>query len=392
MSLRLRRILFYLYVGLFLILAPLLVFYTAGYRFNFVTGSFVQTGAVSITTIPKGATIYFDNQPVGSTSPKILQHILPGNYHLSLKKSGYRNWERDIEVKSRETMMIENAVLFLETDPELILPLNAVSVSVAPDNATIAYATYEQGWIELWLYSLSTNSYTLLDRFSAGTIDTPELSWQEPGSTLEFIFEKSSGIEKRYYTTQGALSAEPLVTTAFSLEATPDGFVAVQNADKKTIAILPSHDYRILSFQSQTLLLKDENQDEIILIDPYTDGPQILLQTQATFQHWNNGLFYYGDGIELHRYDPKENKDQLLTRSGALIKDIVFFPNGTTVFLVRETYLEAIDFADVGHPMQTSLFSADVLQAFWTDDRGRSGYFIGTKNGETGLFQIRLTR
>jgi len=52
-----RRYIFLLFLLSFFILAPLIVLYTAGYRYNITTGTVLRTGILSAASTPKGAAV-----------------------------------------------------------------------------------------------------------------------------------------------------------------------------------------------------------------------------------------------------------------------------------------------------------------------------------------------
>lgn len=73
--------------------AIILVYGAYGYGFNTKTGDIVQNGLLFVDSQPGGADIYLNDKPQGSRTSARL--VLPaGNYKLTLKKDGYRTWER----------------------------------------------------------------------------------------------------------------------------------------------------------------------------------------------------------------------------------------------------------------------------------------------------------
>ena len=71
MSLKFRRTFFYLYIGLFLLVAPLVVLYTAGYRLDVQRGRLVQIGALSVTSVPKGAQVFLVDAALSDRTPTL---------------------------------------------------------------------------------------------------------------------------------------------------------------------------------------------------------------------------------------------------------------------------------------------------------------------------------
>ena len=68
---------------------------------------------------------------------------------MRLNKEGYKPWEREVEIKSKQTTIVEGVELFLDLAPEMITPI-AASVSVGSTNGLVAYAIAADQWFELW--------------------------------------------------------------------------------------------------------------------------------------------------------------------------------------------------------------------------------------------------
>ncbi|MDR3643187.1 MAG: PEGA domain-containing protein [Candidatus Doudnabacteria bacterium] len=85
-------------VLIFLILAPLMVLYVRGISFNFNTGSFVTNGILSVRSVPNSAAIYLDGR-LRRDSSGDLDFIVPGEHQLTLKKPGYQDWSKRLEVE-----------------------------------------------------------------------------------------------------------------------------------------------------------------------------------------------------------------------------------------------------------------------------------------------------
>jgi len=113
LSSRVRFFLYLFFLALFFLSAPLIVLYTAGYRFHFDTHQFVKTGVLSVSSIPKHAKLFLDQKPQGDT-PVFLNNVFPGTHRLSLQKEGYLPWEKTLLVKGNETTTAEDIVLFTD--------------------------------------------------------------------------------------------------------------------------------------------------------------------------------------------------------------------------------------------------------------------------------------
>src|SRR5260221_190217 len=87
-----RLIVGYILVAIVIGLGTIIIVYGAnGYGINTKTGQIVQNGLLFVDSKPGGAEIYLNNADQHTTSSARL--VLPaGNYTLTLKKPGYRDW------------------------------------------------------------------------------------------------------------------------------------------------------------------------------------------------------------------------------------------------------------------------------------------------------------
>jgi hypothetical protein len=82
----------------FLILAPIIVFYVGGINFNFSGERYVRTGILAVESEPKNATISMNGEQ-RETTPASIRFIEPGEYEISLGKEGYFGWRKRLEIK-----------------------------------------------------------------------------------------------------------------------------------------------------------------------------------------------------------------------------------------------------------------------------------------------------
>lgn len=127
MHISVRWLIFLCFVLIFVIAAPLVVFYTAGYRLNISNRHLQQTGVLAITTYPRGSSIVLNGQNLAQKTPYVVQRIMPNLHEVILQKKGYHEWSQKIRVDEGKTSYV-TARLFADTEPTL---LNGSAVSLA---------------------------------------------------------------------------------------------------------------------------------------------------------------------------------------------------------------------------------------------------------------------
>ena len=119
-----RRIFFYFLVAVFFISAPILIMYSIGYRIDWGNLSIIETGIISIDIQPKDATIYISGIKINKKLPLHLTNRMPGAYALRIEKIGYKTWEKNIDVKSKQTTYIKDINLLRNLLPVPIFEKN----------------------------------------------------------------------------------------------------------------------------------------------------------------------------------------------------------------------------------------------------------------------------
>ncbi len=150
MSLKQRRLLFYSFILLFLLIAPFALLYATGRTINWSRFEIQKTGSLIIESDPSNADIFlndkrptlFFNQILNrNASPKTntrLTNLAPANYVLRLELPGYLPWERKTTVAANEVTHVGPIRLFKDAKPELQNTLDPKKqLLISPDGRTV---------------------------------------------------------------------------------------------------------------------------------------------------------------------------------------------------------------------------------------------------------------
>jgi len=137
--LNLRKIVFYIFFLIYLILCPLIVTRMLGFNINPLTLHIVKTGLVYISTNPPDATVYIDGRMSHQTTPAVLRDLAPGEHFIRLELSGYNDWERNIPVLPKKATVLANTLLIPEEWPiKKISDDSYQNIILADDDTLIA--------------------------------------------------------------------------------------------------------------------------------------------------------------------------------------------------------------------------------------------------------------
>ncbi|MBI3313166.1 MAG: PEGA domain-containing protein [Candidatus Omnitrophica bacterium] len=121
----LRKIMFYVFVALYLVVTPYVILYALGYSINPKEKAFVKTGLISVVSVPRGAGIFVQGRKFSHRTPAVINDLLPGRYHVRLQRKGYEPWEREIEILPEKATQIEPALLLPQKPEREIISLKS---------------------------------------------------------------------------------------------------------------------------------------------------------------------------------------------------------------------------------------------------------------------------
>ena len=120
----LRKIFFYLFVAIYLLVCPLLILYGLGYTFEpGLEQGIVKSGLIYLSTAPPGATIYLGNRRYTRKTPAVLPRLLPGDYEVKLILKNKKPWAYTLPVEAGKATVLERILLLPAVQkPEILLP------------------------------------------------------------------------------------------------------------------------------------------------------------------------------------------------------------------------------------------------------------------------------
>ena len=125
MQKKIRTIIFSIMAVVFFAAAPMILFYSEGYRFDFQQKKLLKTGGFYVKTSVPAAEVYIDQKFINKTSTFITydylaQNLLPKNHDIKIQKTGYHTWEKTLAVK--EKMVAKPTSLYFRTQSPFLRP------------------------------------------------------------------------------------------------------------------------------------------------------------------------------------------------------------------------------------------------------------------------------
>lgn len=429
MSKTVRFILFISFVLTFLISAPLLVLYTAGYRLDLTHGRIVHTAVLNISSYPKNATISVDDSTFRDRTPAVINTILPGEHSVSLQRTGYIPWNSLFSFESKEAQVIGPIALFLNASLEQTASKKASSISTYTYADTVAYIVEEETWLEGWLEHIPSGDEKLFVRLPNEAVDTYELRWSPLGGYLLLL--STDGTEKTIHLTRvedGSTIDIPstidVVEDAWwdayqepvlyartgdtiiqwdilkneqvqydqqltSVSSYQDQTVILSESNNKTvvsfqvgetasiITYLPLGDYTFVPAPDNLVALYNERQKKLVLLDVENREQPILLTEEAVLWQWDDSgnRLLYSSGFDLKQYTRSTHESNTLTRLSSEITQLWWYPHGQTAIFQTDGTIKALHLED-NLILSETVLGENAPGLFWIDKEGYALYLF----------------
>ena len=186
MPLFLRRIIFYILLVVFLMAAPILIAYTAGYRWSFTQHRFLKTGALSIISTPDNATILINGTAYRTLTPALINDLLPGHYQIAVIRDGYHPWGKTLPIESERTTFATAITLFKNSEPQITDSIDPSLLAQAPASLPaehIAPFTIIKDTARNTIAVINNDTHTRVTE-----VQGERAIWREKPSPLLFIY------------------------------------------------------------------------------------------------------------------------------------------------------------------------------------------------------------
>ena len=200
-SLKRRIIIALIFVIVLGVVAPTVVFYSFGYRFDWNKKIFVHSGSIVIKSTPTNVNISLDGKQVSSKSIDYINQttningLTPNKYQLEVSAPGYQTWKKETEVHSGIATEYWNVLLPPQNITKMnLLDNNLLSYSFSPDKKNLAYFVRQDEWISLIIRD-KDNKETFVYKESVNQRFVPkegELKWSGDGKWLIFSLKQDN--------------------------------------------------------------------------------------------------------------------------------------------------------------------------------------------------------
>lgn len=183
MTKKTRKILFFILLFVFIIIAPVVILYAQGYRFDFEKKRLIQTGDFYFKSLPKKANIYINNKLTKEKTPGQIKNLLPKKYNVQITKEGFWAWKKELEINPLLVTEAKNILLVPEKlNKETVIPAKISKFSFSPNKKFISYISQDK---ELRLYNLEDSEENPL--FKSENYKLVDIIWSYDSKKILFF-------------------------------------------------------------------------------------------------------------------------------------------------------------------------------------------------------------
>lgn len=447
MSLRLRRIIYLTFIILFIIVTPLVIFYTAGYRYNWQKSKIEHTGVLALNVKPTDSHLYLNNTLLAKERPVRFTNLLSNYYLIRAEKDNYFPWQKNLEIRSGQSTLAYDIVLFKKSLPRLLFSGKIKTFAWSAKEKKIVYLDEKGVWLKktdkeaklifnyqpplstadfqlswspneqfLLLKELSNqnNRYIVIDTSNPQedinineitSINFADLVWSPTGNHLLYGLNG----EELYRINLNRQKAEKIAKGIKNFAWQNGNLYLIQDKNNNSyilkynslnllnrfneIVVLPQGRYQLMSGKDNYLIAIEPSQNNLYLIDLQNDEQPLLL-LKGNQGIWgqgekNNYLAYY-NASEWWIFDPKTKKSQMVGRYSNDLKKVLPVPNIPYYLFILNNSLYLTELDDRDQRNTDKLFDGQEMSKVWLDAKGENIYFLDKIGQQRGLFQLEI--
>lgn len=377
---RTRSILFVVMAVVFLVVAPLTVLYSLGWRIDFNAKKIIKVGLFYFQIVPRSSQVYVNDKLEGKTNflftSVAVENLLPGKYNVEIKKDGFWSWKKSLEIKEKQATEIKNVVLITQSPNFSVLTKGGNDFYLTPDGknivinetpesppTTVPGRTPTESWA-LKLFEIKNNVKSRLvgekdisvNKKGANTLENLKFS---PDSKTLFL-KIAQNEQLKYYTLE--INAIPPVLTPLSF--LKEGFdftdAYFSPRDPQKMFLLNEGNIEELNLQNKQLSPSPLASDVIAF---GMSGDNIYYLDKSGFVFKINLIFPGKEKINKIPFPIKEETSYKIGETGST----VVLKEGNALFLFDNT---RGDFKKISDFVIDFAFSFDSRKlAYWSDNQ-----------------------
>jgi len=339
MTKRTRNILFLILTILFFLIAPSLIFYSEGWRFDLRTKRIVKVGGFYFRVFPKRAEILINGREYKTDyffGSLFIEGLLPREYQVKIEKEEFLPWEKRLKVREEETTKVEDVFLIPETVNFEILAKGIKDFVPSEDQEKMVLISEDEGW-QLKLLDQKENlvAHLLKEKEIEEGAELEKIIFSP---TKEVLIKARTKKERKYFLLD--LETTSLTALDFLFSEQSEEIKVLEQSER----FLDS-DLEEISFSENGKKIFFRSENELFEADLIKKSSTSLLENVICYKVKKPFIYYLDNSGFLFKTDLKGERKEKLNRESFEIQEkdyeIYIFPSFT--FLKTEDSLFLLD-------------------------------------------------
>ncbi len=280
-----RRVLYASAMLVFIVVAPALILYAQGFRFDLRTFRWSSRGGIYLSSNPSGAVVSMDGVPMTGRTPLFVRNVQPGSYRVDIVREGYQPWSDTVSVRDRTTAKIDATLLPVSFD-SVTLPIpDIILASYHRETHAIAVVRpVTDGVVAVEVVNDQSGHIEQLVRIEVGANDPVSyLSWSFLGKHL--AVRTTNGVLYIFRLADASLQhfvGGPTTVRRFVWSPTSDTDLLLSDGDSVWLANLRDGSMRVIASPNAIDVGTDGNRMWALINDP-TQAFMLSFDTAASY-------------------------------------------------------------------------------------------------------------
>lgn len=375
-------------VSIFIIFAPVLLFYVSGYKYDPEQQKLIKTGGLFLSFWPDSANIYID----GVLKKKhyhldILtglrwvfqeENLLPGNHKIKISLDGYGDWEKEIKIDESKVATIENILLLPKKAESKQLTAfkdsSLKNLALSPDEKKLVFLSYSDAGNqnkspkipELNIFNLETEKTEILIKkdslkfllklkTGSGDITIDKIIWSPDESKILFRIFNSKDFSVNWAVTDMALK-QTKILEKITAKTNSGG----TNGDM--VNPLWVNENKLLFLNNNSLFLKDLKNEKLPPASLIADNVTSYLLKENDVYFTQKNTLYKATLADLASKYPRTTalSNNLTAKPTSEIAKIIISQNNDIFVLDSKNTLYYLNSKNVFEPLNDNVANAEM--------------------------------
>lgn len=289
-----RKILPWLFTIIFLMIAPAVIFYTSGYRWNAKKNILERNGTLILDTSPQGAAVKLNGQQIPETTSITLQNMTPGSYNIELNLQDYHPWTKTLWIDPERVTFASEIILWPQLEPQYLGESNLTSVWSDADSGAALVIGHDSA-STTFFGVINAKTSQIENRFQTNShINVAAIDWNPRNESEMLVYNDSNSNIAPRFLQLNSKSLTELPSGSYHWQQ--DGLIGQNNnsqisiSSNQTVSKEPKPSSLIDSLDNWRLSLFSSSQGEILADGDNAKEGYIMPQGEWKFWYKKNDI------------------------------------------------------------------------------------------------------